>query len=83
MLAMPYQLLAGSIPKGKIGVYMGIFNMFIVIPMIIQIFTMEYFVYDLLGSNPVNVVRLGGLFLMLGGFFTLFISVKNKNQMVQ
>ncbi|MCL4166868.1 UNVERIFIED_CONTAM: hypothetical protein GTU68_019236, partial [Idotea baltica] len=34
MLAMPYQLLAGSIPKEKTGVYMGIFNMFIVIPMI-------------------------------------------------
>lgn len=82
MLAMPYQLLAGSIPKGKIGVYMGIFNMFIVIPMIIQIFTMQYFVFDLLGKNPVNVVRLGGLFLVIGAFFTLFISVKNKNEIV-
>jgi maltose/moltooligosaccharide transporter len=79
MLAMPYQLLASSIPKGKIGIYMGIFNMFIVIPMIIQIFTMQYFVYDLLGKNPINVIRLAGLFLLLGGIFTLFITVKNKN----
>lgn len=82
MLAMPYQLLAGSIPKKKRGVYMGIFNMFIVIPMIIQILTMQYFVYDLLGKNPVNVIRLAGLFLVLGGIFTLFISVKNKNEVV-
>lgn len=82
MLAMPYQLLAGSIPKGKIGVYMGIFNMFIVIPMIIQIVTMQYFVFDLLGKNPVNVIRLAGIFLILGGLFTLFISIKNKNEVV-
>ena len=61
---------------------MGIFNMFIVIPMIIQIITMQYFVYDWLGNNPVNVIRLAGLFLVLGGVFTLFITVKNKNEVV-
>jgi maltose/moltooligosaccharide transporter len=83
MMAMPYQLLAGSIPKEKRGVYMGIFNMFIVIPMAIQIFTMQFFVYDLLGKNPVNVIRLAGLFLMIGAVFTLFITVKNKNQIVE
>jgi len=66
MLAMPYQLLAGSIPKDKTGIYMGIFNLFIVIPMIIQIFTMQYFIYDLLGENPINVIRLAGLFLIIG-----------------
>lgn len=82
MMAMPYQLLAGSIPKEKRGVYMGIFNMFIVIPMAIQILTMQFFVYDLLGKNPINVIRLAGLFLILGAVFTLFISVKNKNQIV-
>ena len=82
MLAMPYQLLAGSIPKGKIGIYMGIFNMFIVIPMIIQIFTMQYFVFDLLGKNPINVIRLGGLFLILGGVFTLFITVNKQKESI-
>ncbi|MCL4113308.1 UNVERIFIED_CONTAM: hypothetical protein GTU68_039338 [Idotea baltica] len=76
MMAMPYQLLAGSIPSDKTGVYMGIFNMFIVIPMIIQIFTMQYFVYDLLGNNPINVIRLAGVCLILGGIFTMFITVK-------
>jgi len=79
MLAMPYQLLAGSIPKEKTGVYMGIFNMFIVIPMIIQIFSMQYFVYDLLGENPVNVIRLAGVFLILAGILTLFITTKQKS----
>lgn len=78
MLAMPYQLLAGSIPQDKTGVYMGIFNMFIVIPMIIQIFTMQYFVYDLLDNNPINVIRLAGIFLILGGVFALFIKEDNN-----
>jgi maltose/moltooligosaccharide transporter len=78
MMAMPYQLLAGSIPKEKTGVYMGIFNMFIVIPMAIQILTMQYFVYDLLGQNPMNVIKLAGVFLIIGAILTLFITVKNK-----
>ena len=80
MLAMPYQLLAGSIPKEKTDVYMGIFNMFIVIPMAIQIITMQFFVYDWLGQNPINVIRLAGVFLVIGGILTLFIKVKNKNE---
>ncbi|MCH1417508.1 MAG: MFS transporter, partial [Flavobacteriaceae bacterium] len=78
MMAMPYQMLASSIPKDKTGVYMGIFNMFIVIPMIIQIFSMQYFVYDLLGNNPVNVIRLAGVFLIIGGIFSLFVTEKES-----
>jgi len=80
MLAMPYQLLAGSIPLEKTGVYMGIFNLFIVVPMIIQIFTVQYFVYDILGNNPVNILRLAGVFLGLAAVFTLFITVNRKLQ---
>jgi maltose/moltooligosaccharide transporter len=80
MMSMPYQLLAGSIPKEKRGVYMGIFNMFIVIPMALQIITMQFFVYDLLGKNPINVIRLAGLFLIIGAILTLFLKVKSKNE---
>ena len=78
MMAMPYQILAAAIPSNKTGVYMGIFNMFIVIPMIIQIFSMQYFVFDLLGQNPINVIRLAGVFLILVGIFSLFITVKKS-----
>lgn len=72
-MAMPYKLLVGSIPPNKTGVYMGIFNMFIVIPMAIQIFMMQFFLYNLLGANPVRVVALAGICLILGGVFSLFI----------
>ena len=74
MMAMPYQILASSIPNGKTCIYMGIFNIFIVVPMIIQIFSVQYFVYDLLGENPINIIRLAGSFLIIGGIFSLFVS---------
>ena len=74
MMSMPYQIVASSIPKNKMGVYMGIFNMFIVIPMIIQIITVQFGVYDILGRNPINIVLLGGVFLILGGLFSLRIN---------
>ena len=82
MMAMPYQLLAGSIPKDKTGIYMGIFNMFIVIPMAIQVLTMQYFVYDLLGRDPLNVIKLAGVFLIFGAIFTLFITAKNNKEAI-
>lgn len=46
--------------------------------MIIQIFTVQYFVYDLLGSNPIHIVQLGGVFLILAGISSLFIKT-NKS----
>ncbi len=76
-MAMPYKMLVGAIPPEKTGVYMGIFNMFIVIPMAIQIFMMQFLLYDLLGSNPVNVIILAGLCLIVGGVFALFIKERD------
>jgi maltose/moltooligosaccharide transporter len=79
MLAMPYKLLSASIPQSKSGVYMGIFNLFIVIPMIIQIFSVQYFLYDFLNHNPVNIILIAGGFLVMGGIFSLFISMPKEN----
>ncbi len=80
MMAMPYQMLAASIPSQKTGVYMGIFNMFIVVPMIIQIFSVQYFMYDLLGNNPINIIRLAGVFFIIGGVFSLFVTEKENEE---
>ncbi|MBC3884240.1 MFS transporter [Undibacterium griseum] len=60
IMGNPYVMLAGCIPAERTGVYMGIFNMFIVIPMIIQIFTLPLYYNRLLAGNPENVVRLAG-----------------------
>jgi len=76
MLSMPYQMLAGSIPKEKTGIYMGIFNMYIVIPMIIQIISVQYLLYDLLGNNPINIIYLAGSFLIIASIFNLFVKTQ-------
>ena len=69
----PYIMLAGSIPAHRTGVYMGIFNMFIVIPMMIQIFTLPLIYQPLLGGNPENVIRLAGALLLAAAVAVLFV----------
>jgi len=78
MMGNPYIMLAGSIPKERTGVYMGIFNMFIVIPMMIQIFTLPLFYKSWLSGNPENVIRLAGTLLLFAAMAVLFVTV-NKN----
>jgi maltose/moltooligosaccharide transporter len=73
IMGNPYVMLAGSIPPERVGVYMGIFNMFIVIPMMIQIFTLPLFYRSLLGGNPENVIRLAGGLLLCAAVTVLFV----------
>ena len=73
IMGNPYVLLAGSIPPERAGVYMGIFNMFIVIPMIIQMLTLPLFYDSLLGGNPANVIRLSGTLLLCAAVAVLFV----------
>ena len=73
IMGNPYVMLAGSIPEARVGVYMGIFNMFIVIPMMIQIFTLPLYYQSLLGGNPENVIRLAGVLLMCAAVAVLFV----------
>lgn len=77
IMGNPYIMLAGSIPKERTGVYMGIFNMFIVIPMIIQIFTLPLIYRSLLGANPENVIRLAGALLICAAISVGFVKLQN------
>ncbi|WP_428717578.1 MFS transporter [Undibacterium curvum] len=76
IMGNPYVMLAGCIPAAKTGVYMGIFNMFIVIPMIIQIFTLPLYYHSLLGGNPENVIRLAGALLLLAATTVTLVKIK-------
>lgn len=71
MMGNPYVLLANAIPPERVGVYMGIFNMFIVLPMMLQIFTLPLYYEAWLGGDPANVVRLAGVLLLLAAAATL------------
>ncbi len=64
-LSMPYSILAGSIPAGKTGIYMGIFNFFIVIPEIIASLGFGWVMSHLLNNNRMAAVIAGGFFLAL------------------
>jgi maltose/moltooligosaccharide transporter len=60
ILSMPYALLSGSLPAERMGVYMGIFNFFIVIPEIVASVALEPIVKNLFHNDPVKVVMMGG-----------------------
>ena len=64
-LAMPYSILAGSLPAEKMGVYMGIFNFFIVIPEILASLGLGWVMNHLLHNNRLAAVVTGGSFLVL------------------
>lgn len=65
ILAMPYVLLAGSIPAGKLGIYMGIFNFFITLPQIINGFVGGSIVKHLYGGQPIYAILMAGVFFIL------------------
>ena len=79
MMGNPYIMLAGSIPPNRTGVYMGIFNMFIVIPMLIQTFTFDWVYKHLLDSNPTHAIRLAGIFLILAAISVSFIKLNKTD----
>ncbi len=71
MMGNPYVMLADAIPPARTGIYMGIFNMFIVIPMLIEIALIPLLYDGLLGGDPGNVLRLGGLLMFAGAVATM------------
>ena len=65
ILSMPYAILAGSLPRERTGVYMGIFNFFIVIPEIVASLGFGWVMSHVLDNNRVHAVVAGGVFLFL------------------
>ena len=70
-LSMPYAMLAGSLPEGKTGVYMGIFNFFIVIPEIVAALGFGWVMNNLLDNNRMAAVVAGGAFMALAAVLVL------------
>ena len=64
ILSMPYVILAGAIRPERMGVYMGVFNLFIVIPQIVMSLIVPQIYENVLGGDPLNVVLLGGASLI-------------------
>lgn len=71
ILAMPYAMLAGSIPAGKMGVYMGIFNFFIVIPQIVNGIIGGPMVKYVYGNQAIYALVVSGIAMLLAAFLSM------------
>jgi maltose/moltooligosaccharide transporter len=84
ILSMPYAILSGALPAARMGVYMGIFNFFIVIPEIIASLFFGRVIRAIFGENstaaPLYVVMAGGMFLLIAAaLVTLVSDVADRN----
>jgi len=75
ILSMPYAILSGALPAARMGVYMGVFNFFIVIPEITQALTFGPLIRGIFGASnprsPLYVVLVGGGFMLLAALLVL------------
>lgn len=71
ILSMPYAMLSGSIPEDKIGIYMGIFNFFIVLPEIIASLTFGWIMSNMLDNNRLTAVMIGGVLMLIAAVLSL------------
>ncbi|MDX5586325.1 MAG: MFS transporter [Aureibaculum sp.] len=79
MMGIPYAMVSKVIPEDKRGVYMGIVNMMIVIPMGIQTLTFGPIIKHLLGNNAVNAILFGGVFFIIAAFLAMRLNVKSES----
>ena len=79
ILAMPYAMLIDAIPQRKMGVYMGIFNFFIVVPQIINGIFGGPIVSNIFGKMAIDYVVVGGVCMFLGALITM-IFIKSQDE---
>lgn len=77
ILSMPYAMLSSSIDENKMGLYMGLFNMFIVFPQIIAALGGANFLSNLLGDDSINAMTLAGICLIVAGLSNNLITDKS------
>jgi maltose/moltooligosaccharide transporter len=73
ILAMPYVILASSIPAGKMGIYMGIFNFFITIPQIINGIVGGPIVKHIYNNEPVYAIVIAGIFMLCAAVSVIYV----------
>lgn len=78
MMGLPYSMVSPSIPANKRGIYMGVINMMIVIPMLIQTLTFGPFYKYILGSNPSAAIMIAGVLFLLASFSVLIMKTKKS-----
>lgn len=80
MMGTPYIMLAGSIPSNRTGVYMGILNMFIVLPMLLQTISFKFVYKYLLNLDPTRAIIFAGVLIVIAAVAVLFIQIKKPTE---
>jgi maltose/moltooligosaccharide transporter len=75
MMGIPYTMVSKIVPQDRRGVYMGILNMMIVIPMGIETLTFGPIFKNLLGGNAINAMLFGGVFFIIAAILALRLNV--------
>jgi maltose/moltooligosaccharide transporter len=73
LLTMPYAILSSAVPHRKMGVYMGMFNLFVVIPQILASAILGLLVKTVFGGQTIYAIVLGGVSMLLAGVFMMFV----------
>lgn len=73
ILSMPYVILSTSVPPMRMGIYMGVFNLFIVIPQVVMSFIMPPLIKGVIGDDPVRVVMIGGASLLIAALSVFIV----------
>ena len=82
MMGVPYIMVVGSIPKERYGVYMGIINMMIVVPMILQTLTFGFIYENFLGKDPLRAISFAATLLFIASLATMFVQAGGKDEVV-
>ena len=80
MMGIPYSMVSKIVPQERRGVYMGILNMMIVIPMGIQTLTFGPIVKNLLDNSAINAILFGGVFFVIAGILALRLKQPKDNE---
>jgi maltose/moltooligosaccharide transporter len=80
MMGVPYILVASMVPKERLGVYMGIVNMMIVVPMLIQTVTFGWIFENVLGGDGTNAIVFAGVLFGIGAVAMLFVSPPRETE---
>ena len=80
MMGIPYTMVSKVVPQERRGVYMGILNMMIVIPMGIETLTFGPIYKYLLGGNAVNAMLFAGAFFVIAAFFAIRLNIDKKEE---
>jgi maltose/moltooligosaccharide transporter len=78
ILSIPYAMLSGVLPSGKMGYYMGVFNFFIVIPQLVAASILGFLVSKYFNSEPIYALLIGGCSMILAGVIALTINDKSN-----